>query len=153
LDHNLQSDSSLEGSANESASLDGAVESKSNSITVEDCANVSRALNLLLDVENLIPGEKPYDLEVSSPGLERDLKQLWHFEESVNKPVKVVIKKGYESESFGNLKSFKATLEKVDGEIIYFKDVENSKLKSIQVPFESIHRSNVVFEYGRVKKH
>jgi ribosome maturation factor RimP len=53
---------------------------KTGGVSIDDCANVSRALNLLLDVENIVPGEDPYDLEVSSPGLERALKKLWHFE-------------------------------------------------------------------------
>lgn len=38
---------------------------------VEDCANVSRALSAVLDVEDPIPGA--YTLEVSSPGIDRPL--------------------------------------------------------------------------------
>lgn len=126
---------------------------KPGGVSIDDCAQISRALNLLLDVENVVPGENPYDLEVSSPGLERDLKKLWHFEAALDKPMKVVIKKGEEQESFGNLRSFKATLEKVEGEMLFFKDVENSKLKNIEVPFAVVHKAHVVFEYGRQKKH
>lgn len=40
-------------------------------VTVEDCADVSRQLSALLDVEDPIPGR--YTLEVSSPGLDRPL--------------------------------------------------------------------------------
>lgn len=40
-------------------------------IAVEDCARVSREVAALLDVEDPIPGH--YDLEVSSPGLDRPL--------------------------------------------------------------------------------
>lgn len=40
-------------------------------ITVDDCANVSRHLSALLDVEDPVPGS--YTLEVSSPGLDRPL--------------------------------------------------------------------------------
>ncbi len=126
---------------------------KPGGVSIDDCALVSKALNLLLDVENLVPGENPYDLEVSSPGLERDLKKLWHFEAAIEKPMKVVIKKGEEQESFGNLRSFKATLEKVEGQKLFFKEVESSKLKNIVVPFEVVHKAHVVFEYGRQKKH
>lgn len=126
---------------------------KDGGVNIDDCALISRALNLLLDVENLIPGESAYDLEVSSPGLERVLRKLWHFEAVSDKPVKVVIKKGEEAESFGNLRSFKAVIDKVEGQSVFFKDVENSKLKNIEVPFEVIHKAHVVFEYGRQKKH
>ena len=40
-------------------------------VTVDDCAQVSHRVNGLLDVEDPIPGE--YDLEVSSPGVDRPL--------------------------------------------------------------------------------
>lgn len=126
---------------------------KEGGVNIDDCASVSRALSLLLDVENTIPGENPYDLEVSSPGLERDLRKLWHFETALDKSAKVVIKKGEESESFGSLRSFKAVIDKVEGQTIFFKDVENSKLKNIEVPFDVIHRANIIFDYGRQKKH
>ena len=40
-------------------------------VTVDDCARVSHRVNGLLDVEDPVPGE--YDLEVSSPGVDRPL--------------------------------------------------------------------------------
>ncbi len=40
-------------------------------ITADDCAEVSRAVSALLDVEDPIPG--PYNLEISSPGIDRPL--------------------------------------------------------------------------------
>jgi ribosome maturation factor RimP len=46
-------------------------------IAVEDCARVSREVAALLDVEDPIPGR--YDLEVSSPGLDRPLFTLEQF--------------------------------------------------------------------------
>jgi ribosome maturation factor RimP len=47
-------------------------------MTVEDCAEVSRAVSAVLDVEDPIPGE--YLLEVSSPGIDRPLTRLADFE-------------------------------------------------------------------------
>jgi ribosome maturation factor RimP len=41
-------------------------------VTHEDCANVSREVGTILDVEGAVPGG-PYTLEVSSPGLDRKL--------------------------------------------------------------------------------
>lgn len=43
-------------------------------MTVEDCAELSRAISALLDVEDPIPGS--YQLEVSSPGIDRPLVRL-----------------------------------------------------------------------------
>lgn len=57
-------------------------------VSIDDCANVSRGLNLRLDVEDAIPGGH-YDLEVSSPGLDRKLTQLWHFEKAVGQTVRL----------------------------------------------------------------
>lgn len=47
-------------------------------MTVEDCARLSRELSVVLDVENPVPGE--YMLEVSSPGIDRPLTRLKDFE-------------------------------------------------------------------------
>lgn len=46
-------------------------------ITVEHCTDVSHAISAILDVEDPIAGA--YDLEVSSPGLDRPLTRLDHF--------------------------------------------------------------------------
>lgn len=45
---------------------------KAAGVTHEDCANVSRELGTILDVEEAVPGGS-YTLEVSSPGLDRKL--------------------------------------------------------------------------------
>jgi ribosome maturation factor RimP len=47
-------------------------------MAVEDCAQISRAASALLDVEDPIGGA--YDLEVSSPGIDRPLTRLQDFE-------------------------------------------------------------------------
>ncbi|SFU94138.1 ribosome maturation factor RimP [Halomonas korlensis] len=46
-------------------------------VTVDDCADVSRQVSAVLDVEDPIHGE--YRLEVSSPGMDRPLFTLDHF--------------------------------------------------------------------------
>jgi ribosome maturation factor RimP len=47
-------------------------------VTLEDCERVSEQLGAWLDVEDPLPGS--YVLEVSSPGLDRRLRTLAHFE-------------------------------------------------------------------------
>jgi ribosome maturation factor RimP len=49
-----------------------------NGITLDDCAAVSHQLSGVLDVEDPLPGH--YDLEVSSPGLDRPLVYPEHFQ-------------------------------------------------------------------------
>lgn len=58
----------------------------SEGVSIDDCSRVSRGLDLLLDVEDLVPGGS-YHLEVSSPGLERQLKEPWHFERALGETI------------------------------------------------------------------
>ena len=46
-------------------------------VSVDDCAEVSRTVSALLDVEELVAGS--YTLEVSSPGIDRPLTRPEHF--------------------------------------------------------------------------
>jgi len=56
-------------------------------INLDKCAEVSRLISPLLDVEDPILGK--YNLEISSPGIERKLKKTEHFLASVGELVKV----------------------------------------------------------------
>jgi ribosome maturation factor RimP len=58
-------------------------------VTHEDCANVSRELGTILDVEDAVPGGT-YLLEVSSPGLDRKLARPADFERFVGSLVKLM---------------------------------------------------------------
>ncbi|OGQ48080.1 MAG: hypothetical protein A3I09_01795 [Deltaproteobacteria bacterium RIFCSPLOWO2_02_FULL_47_10] len=49
------------------------IERNDGAVSIDDCANVSRSLASVLDVENIVEGR--YSLEVSSPGLDRPLKR------------------------------------------------------------------------------
>ena len=60
---------------------------KENGIDLEDCETVSREVAALLDVEDPIPGH--YDLEVSSPGLDRPLFTLEQFARFSGEQVKL----------------------------------------------------------------
>ena len=60
---------------------------KEEGIAVQDCEKVSREVAALLDVEDPIPGR--YSLEVSSPGLERPLFTLAHYEQFTGETVKI----------------------------------------------------------------
>ena len=60
---------------------------KENGITVDDCELVSRALSDLLDKHDYISDS--YILEVSSPGLGRQLKKDKHFEKSIGEEVEL----------------------------------------------------------------
>ena len=61
-------------------------------VTIEDCERVSRVVGPLLDHSNLIAG--PYDLEVSSPGAERPLRNHHDYERFNGKRVNVRYRSG-----------------------------------------------------------
>ena len=58
-----------------------------NGINVDDCAEVSRQVGAILDVEDPISSE--YNLEVSSPGVDRPLFELSHFQQVIGETVNV----------------------------------------------------------------
>src|ERR1700758_1059562 len=57
-------------------------------VSHEDCANLSREVGTILDVEDAVPGGS-YTLEVSSPGLDRKLSRAADFERFVGSLVKL----------------------------------------------------------------
>jgi ribosome maturation factor RimP len=56
-------------------------------IGLEDCEKVSLAISALLDVEDPLPGQ--YNLEVSSPGLDRKLSKVEHFQRFTGETLKI----------------------------------------------------------------
>jgi ribosome maturation factor RimP len=62
---------------------------KPSGVTHEDCANLSREVSTILDVEDAVPGGS-YTLEVSSPGLDRKLTREKDFERFAGSRVKLM---------------------------------------------------------------
>jgi len=58
-----------------------------NGVQVEDCSSVSRQISAVLDVEDPIPGQ--FNLEISSPGLDRPLRKEEDFERFKGEKVKI----------------------------------------------------------------
>lgn len=122
---------------------------KEGGVGVEDCANVSRGLNEVLDAMD-IPGN--YNLEVSSPGLDRILKKDWHYQQAVGKRVFVQLKRSLESLNIPH-KRLK-TAKKLEDILVAF---ENNNLKfrideeDIAVPFSEIEKGKMVFDINEGK--
>ena len=104
-------------------------------VSIEDCTNVSRGLNELLDAQDVV-SDSAYDLEVSSPGLERRLTQPWHFEQSVGKKIKVRYRKDNRSVSS------EALLQTFDGKSLELLVGANT----IPVDFSEVEKAQLVFE-------
>lgn len=117
-------------------------------VSVDDCANVSRGLNLMLDVEDVIPGG-PYNLEVSSPGLERVLKKPEHYTKALGLKIWVrvntqLLNLGVEDKKLGSAKQIQAQLKEQNetGIKLFLDGLE------IQVPWSAIEKAKTVFEFG-----
>jgi ribosome maturation factor RimP len=80
-------------------------------VDVEDCARVSRQLGQALDMEDLIHGA--YNLEVSSPGLERRFFELSQLPPHLGDELDVTL-----AEPLAGRKHFKGTLDSLDGETL-----------------------------------
>jgi len=102
-------------------------------ITVDDCADVSRQVSSLLDVEDPIPGD--YNLEVSSPGLNRRLVKAEHFERFAGSDVKVKLKRLIEGR-----RNIKARLVGCEGSNIVLREGG----AEISVPLHEIDTARLV---------
>ncbi len=60
---------------------------KQGGVNMDDCSAVSRELSILLDVHDIIPSS--YNLEISSPGLTRQLKKPADFRKNVGKNLRL----------------------------------------------------------------
>jgi len=63
---------------------------KPEGIDLDDCEKVSHAVSALLDVEDPVPGN--YNLEVSSPGLDRKLTKVEHFQRFEGEVLKITMR-------------------------------------------------------------
>src|SRR6476660_9987722 len=68
----------------------GPAASAEESVSVEDCAHVSRDLSAILDVEDIVP--TAYTLEVSSPGLDRPLRHAADYGRFAGRRAKLVMR-------------------------------------------------------------
>ena len=78
-----------------------------NGINVDDCAEVSRQVGAILDVEDPISSE--YNLEVSSPGIDKPLFEMSHFKAVVGEIVNVKL-----SMPLNGRRKFKGTLVAIE---------------------------------------
>ena len=100
-------------------------------------SETSERLSRRLDLEDF--GNRRYSLEVSSPGLERPLKEPRHFRRSVGERVKVKT-----VEPVDGRKVFEGALVSADAEAI----VITSDGGELRVPYENVASARTVFDWG-----
>lgn len=104
-----------------------------NGVIVDDCALVSRQVSAVLDVEDPISSE--YNLEVSSPGMDRPLFKLAHYEALIGEEISVQLQIPVE-----NRRKFTGLLNAVEGDTLSFT-VEQQPFR---VSFQQIKKANLV---------
>ena len=108
-------------------------------VTLDEITRAARELGDVFDAHDPIPGH--YQLECSSPGLNRPLVREPHFVRAVGKQVRVRTR-----EPLGGRRQFRGRLASVTPEGVTV--VEQGDVPSF-VPFAAIERANVEFEFPR----
>jgi len=122
---------------------------KAAGVTHEDCANLSREVGTILDVEDAVPGGS-YTLEVSSPGLDRKLTRPADFERFAGSRVKLTTRNPVN----GN-RHFEGRLESFDSGQLHLelsgsrkskKKGEAAPPQKVEIEFANIEKANLVPE-------
>jgi ribosome maturation factor RimP len=116
---------------------------KPGGVTLEDCAQVSRDVEAVLDRDDFIP--TAYVLEVSSPGIERELYKLSDFEKFVGEDARIKTK-----QAIGGQKNFSGRIIAVNGRDIEFEDRTRG---TVTIPADSVVKANLMVDLsGDFKK-
>lgn len=111
-------------------------------VTIDNCANLSRKVSDFLDMEDLVPYR--YNLEVSSPGLDRPLIKKEDFIRKIGEKIKVFLKEPVEGklELVGEINNFHE-------ETLYLstkpEGVEPGQNEEKAVPFNKVLKAKIIF--------
>jgi len=108
--------------------------------TLEDCELMSHKVGEIIDLEDVIPGDS-YQLEVSSPGVERKLLKLIDFQRFTGHQAKVTLKPP--AEGPGGQTHLVGVLKGVTGDVIHLE----AGNKVIDFPFAQVLKSGLMFRW------
>jgi ribosome maturation factor RimP len=115
---------------------------KDGGITIDDCSNVSRSVEAAMDGDDFMPGA--YVLEVSSPGLDRELYSLADFVKFEGKLAKLKM-----TSDFDGPKALNGRIARVDGEDIYFEDRSAGEMV---FPYAAVAKANLKIDIDQELK-
>ncbi len=110
-----------------------------NGIDINDCEKVHRTIDPLLD--ELDPIEDAYHLEVSSPGLERDLKYGWHYEACIGEKAELRLFAPIESNP--GTKSFVGII-KGYGDSVITLEVNGNE---VEIPHTAVSKAKTIYDF------
>ena len=105
-------------------------------VSIDDCASISHQISGILDVEE--PIKQAYDLEISSPGIDRPLFKLADFERYAGSTAKIKMAVGVDGR-----KNFKGRLQGVTDAKMVEIEVDG---EVFSLPYADIARANLVGE-------
>lgn len=105
-------------------------------VSLDDCAAASREIGQLLDIEDFI--DQAYNLEVSSPGLDRPLKSMDDFKRFTGRKAKIKTVAPIAGEHV-----FIGRIQQTDGEMIIL-DVGP---KEVRIPFPEVAKARLEVEF------
>ena len=111
-------------------------------MSVDDCAEISRAISAVLDVEDPIAGA--YSLEVSSPGIDRPLTRPKDYERFLGHEAKVET-----NAPIDGRKRFKGPIRSVDASAVAL-NVDGAE---VRIPFAAIHKAKLVLTDALIALH
>lgn len=111
-------------------------------MTVDDCAAISNALSELLETED--PFDDTYQLEVSSPGIDRPLVRPADYERFAGFDARIDTRELVEGR-----KRFKGRLHGLDGNNV----IVEQDGKQVSVPFDAIHKAKLVLTDELIAAH
>lgn len=114
---------------------------KPGGITLDDCADVSRELSQVLDVEDFI--REHYTLEVSSPGLDRPLKKEDDYRRYMGRIVKIRTFELLPDAAGNKRKTFLGTLSGLEDGVVKLQLTEG---QAAELPLAKIAKANLEFE-------
>lgn len=118
---------------------------KEGGVNLDDCAEVSREVGAVLEVEDLI--RTAYRLEVSSPGIDRPLKKVGDFERFAGSLVRVKTYESLDPDQRGHArKTFVGTLLGVEGGLVRIEQADK-KGGVVEFPLEGIAKANLEYEF------
>ena len=106
----------------------------SKTVSVDDCAYVSNVINDVLKIDEKFSDYKDFALEVSSPGINRELFTLSDYKKYVGEKVQIKLKK-----SLNGVKNIKAKLIAVDDRFIEV----SSRNETYTLEFDNIKKANL----------
>ncbi len=107
------------------------------SVSTADCEKVSHALGTILDVEDVLPDS--YTLEVSSPGLDRPIRDAEDYRRFAGRLAKIVTR-----EPINRQTAFAGRLRGLEGSDVLF---ESEGGKMVRLPLSSISRARLEVEF------